>query len=344
MGTISQVMAAIARSPLRRVDLTAPMSAARQGQHLAALTDIHRDLARVRGSVRARRGDGLVAQDAVDPGNAPGQVLALLRGLPFEAIAPLDRIDRLPERTEGPRTPLRFGTTRIGVGGGRCVDLPVIVPLLDVGHLVINAAAPGSAGASCPAAIHAIVDNLVLRALATTKPGDLVVIADGWLPNFLRRADVRAHRLVLDVDPAAPGHLNALLSALRQDIERIQRLCRASGRTSLAQLAATTGSRPEPWRLLVLSRLGHLLGAQQAEELWWLLRTGPACGIHAILIDTPVPPDLPTETVYVSPYRIRVSTAGPLLDVRPDSEPLPGSPVLVVLDRRLAGGPASSPT
>ncbi|MCP3804922.1 FtsK/SpoIIIE domain-containing protein [Allokutzneria sp. A3M-2-11 16] len=290
-----------------------------QAEYLMTLTRVHDGLALARGSARTRRGAAVPAQGV---GGPVGHVLGMLRELgPAEALADWDHVTRFAEA--GAPGPLRFGTARVGVGAGRCADVPVVVPLLGSGHVVINPPDPswhGTLAHECAAEVSAIVDNLVLRALASTPPKSLLVIGDRFMPAFLDRDDVYEQRLVFDIDPTGPGQMDNLLARLNDDVERIRR----------------TG--PEQWRLLILSDLGSMLSAQHMEELAWLLRAGPECGLHAILIDTPVPPGVVAETVHVSPRRIRASTAGPLLDVRPDGVPLPGSPAMAALDERLSRG------
>lgn len=325
-----------------------------QGEYLNVLDEIHHGLAVARRAARVRRGSELVPGGPGDPGGQldprVAGVLTMMDGLVRSVeAAPWSEIDHFPNVADGPRMPLRIGTARVGVGPGRSVHLPVLVPLLGAGHLVINHPAPaaiGTLGRDCPNEVSAIVDNVVLRALATTSPRALWVIGDEWMPSFLDREDIYRFGLAYDIDTCQPGHLPNVLARLRQDVDRIQHQHLAGRYDSLEQLAEATEARPEPWRLLILSRLDRLLNEEQMEELLSLLRSGPACGIHAILIDSSLPSDLPTQTVHVSPRRIRVTTAGPLLDISPDPVPLPGSPALKALDKRLAAAapPAALPT
>ncbi len=298
-------------------------------EYLAILDRVHDELALARGSVRARRGQAVIAADPTLPvrlSASVDQVISVLNGqVTMQTAAGWDRVTEFADCPG----PVRFGTARVGIGDGRCADVPVLVPLLGAGHVVINPPDPAAVGTlvpQCAAEISAIVDNLVLRALASTAPASLLVIGDRFMPSFLDRDDVYEHRLAFDIDPVAPGQMDNLLARLTDDVERIQR----------------SPGRAEPWRLVILSGLGAVLSEQHMEELGWLLRTGPGCGIHAILIDTPPPPGIPAETIHVSPRRIRCSTAGPLLEVRPDGVPLPGSPAMVALDERFKQGGLSA--
>jgi FtsK/SpoIIIE family len=300
---------------------------------MATLDTIHRDLSWARGAARARRDSNRTRAAAPGPwmtgrdfgsGSRPwvDNVQRLLaEQIPPAAIAAWESISDLPAVEEDSLvTPVRLGTVRVGIGLGLAADVPVIVPLLAGSHVVINSPNPvatGPVGQFHADEVSAIVGSLVLRVLVTTRLGSVLFIGDGWLPEFLDRDVLYDNRLVFNVDPELPGHLDNLLINIKRDIERIQ------------------GTPPDVRRLLVLSGLGYYLTGTRLEELHWILRSGPACGVHAILVDTPVPQDVPAEIVYVSHNGVRVSTSGPLLDVRADSVPVPGTAVMEAVDRLL---------
>ncbi|GAA0603921.1 cell division protein FtsK [Kribbella sandramycini] len=289
-----------------------------------ALQQIHRGLAWARGSVRQQRDAGRLPVAVDRTRHLVGSVDDVLRTLPDAAVAAWSQTTEFVQTTVVPAPPLRIGTTRIGLGADGVIDLPILVPLLGAGHVLVGPAPMIGAplGQVCPEETAQIVDNLVLRALATTSPGQLVVIGDGWLPQFLNRDDAYDHGLCFDIDPADPAQVDNLLTRLRRNIEE------ASG-------------PPDKYRLLIISELDRL-AVSQREEFLWLLQAGPAAGIHAIVIDSRLPPHLPVEYIEVAPQRVRCAVAGPLLEVRPDGLPLPDAPAMTALNARITGGGLSA--
>nr|BFE71068.1 hypothetical protein GCM10020092_043690 [Actinoplanes digitatis] len=88
-----------------------------------------------------------------------------------------------------------------------------------------------------------------------------------------------------------PGGLAALLDELVDHVRRINETVLAGEHTSLRELAAATGRRPEPWRVAILLGAGRHdeLSKHERGQLDRLLRTGAACGVHLIIRGLPVP-------------------------------------------------------
>jgi len=152
---------------------------------------------------------------------------------------------------------------------------PALVPLLDRAHLEL-------AGPDLPA-LDGVITAVLLRALGSSLPGAVrVQVFDpqhlgGALAGLapLCGADLLAY--------VGPGGLTDLLDDLVEQIRRIHETVLAGEFASLADLAAETGRRPEPWRIAVLLGDGtvELTAAQQA-QLDRILRTGVACGVHVV--------------------------------------------------------------
>ncbi|WP_117214695.1 FtsK/SpoIIIE domain-containing protein [Allorhizocola rhizosphaerae] len=215
---------------------------------------------------------------------------------------------------------LRIGT----LGKRRNGDgLPALVPLLDQAHLQLD----GNDG---------VIGGLLLRALACTQPGTLRItlydpgqLGGGALAGFAPLAPAGL------VNFLGPGGLTPLLDELVEHIRRINENVLCGVHANLAELAAHTGRRPEPWRLAVLLDDGstELTGAQRA-QLDRIVRTGIAAGVHLICRGIDLPDDGCVE---------RVSTTG--ADIRPDPPP---SPTLVTsvckeLAEQVIAGPPPVP-
>jgi S-DNA-T family DNA segregation ATPase FtsK/SpoIIIE len=172
----------------------------------------------------------------------------------------------------------RPGLLRIGTIAFESVTLPALVPLLDAVHLNLRGDQPG---------VDGIIAGLLLRALGTTHPGDIhLTVYDpehlgGTLAAFAPLGNAGLLTFV------GPGGLGPMLDDLVQHICRVNESVLAGEYASLADLtAATTGSRPEPWRVVVLladpATVAELTAAQRA-QLDRIVRTGVACGVHLVV-------------------------------------------------------------
>jgi hypothetical protein len=209
---------------------------------------------------------------------------------------------------------------RIGSVAG---DVPALVPLLDTGHLRI-------AGDHTPAA-DAMVDSLLVRIVATTRPGAVRVSL--YDPRRLGAGLGGFHAL------SRPGLLTVygveefkdLLGSLDRDIRRIQRDVLGGGHSSLAALAAATGRRPEPWQVVIVQSPVRGFRDDEVAHLESVMHAGAACGIHVICRDTPVGDAPGIETIQVgSDGRILTSMTG---DLEVTAEPPPPELVRVVCER-----------
>src|SRR5690606_8388784 len=155
---------------------------------------------------------------------------------------------------------------------------PAAVPLLDESHLRITS--DGN-----PEAAEALVQNLLLRLLSHFQPGAVrlhvwdVSQLTGTLPGPYPLT--RAGRLTAP----HPTRLGEMREALSDHIRRIHPGAPPRGHASLRALAEETGHRTEPWRVGVLFGNGEPLREEQQQQLQRIARSGPACGIHLIVVD-----------------------------------------------------------
>ncbi|WP_394328302.1 FtsK/SpoIIIE domain-containing protein, partial [Couchioplanes caeruleus] len=160
-------------------------------------------------------------------------------------------------------------------------EVPALVPLLDHGHVVVR---------GHDATGDDVVAGLLLRALGGAEPGRITLTGydpeqlGGGLAGFAPLAPAGVLRFV------GPGGLGALLDELVDHVRRINETVLAGEHSSLRELAAATGRRPEPWRVAILLGGGRPdeLSRHERGQLDRILRTGAACGVHLIVRDLPV--------------------------------------------------------
>jgi S-DNA-T family DNA segregation ATPase FtsK/SpoIIIE len=184
----------------------------------------------------------------------------------------------LPWRMWSPTEPdpgSRPGLLRIGtLGIEDAVALPGLVPFLDAAHLALTGP---------PATVDGVITGLLLRALGSTRPGEVQLTV--YDPEHL--GGTLAPFAPLGISFVGPGGLGGLLDGLVEHICRVNETVLAGEHASLADLiAAGTGSRPEPWQVVVLladpATGAELTGAQRA-QLDRIVRTGVACGVHLVV-------------------------------------------------------------
>ncbi|GAA4621805.1 FtsK/SpoIIIE domain-containing protein [Actinoallomurus vinaceus] len=186
---------------------------------------------------------------------------------------------------------------RVGTAAG---DVPALIPLLDTGHLKIS-------GGQTPLA-DAIVDSLLVRIVATTRPGSVRISL--YDPRRLGAGLGGFHAL------SRPGLLTVygveefkeLLGSLDRDIRRIQRDVLGGGHSSLAALAAATSRRPEPWQVVIVQSPVRGFRDDEVAHLNSVMHAGAACGIHVVCRDVPVDDAPGIETVDIAADR-RVTTS-----------------------------------
>ncbi|MEV3935653.1 FtsK/SpoIIIE domain-containing protein [Glycomyces sp. NPDC049804] len=171
------------------------------------------------------------------------------------------------------------------------VSLPALVPLLDRAHLRIDTDAAQA------------LPGLLLRAVGSAPAGlvRLHVYDPEHLGGSLSAFAALGKAGLLSF--IGPSGLRETLDSLVETVRRVNADVLAGEHASLAELAAATGRRPEPWRVLVL--LNADLAAWPAHDqaqLARLRRTGVAAGVHLVVVgdDTAGPADLPrlTRTAY----------------------------------------------
>ncbi|GID92608.1 FtsK/SpoIIIE domain-containing protein [Amorphoplanes digitatis] len=253
-----------------------------------------------------------------------------LAAAPGAAGLPWSRWRPTPAGTQVPAPELRAGRLLLPYEG----EVPALVPLLDRGHVVIRG--DESIGDDT-------VAGLLLRALGSTEAGRIRLTGydpeqlGGGLAGFAPLAPAGVLTFV------GPGGLAALLDELVDHVRRINETVLAGEHTSLRELAAATGRRPEPWRVAILLGAGRHdeLSKHERGQLDRLLRTGAACGVHLIIRGLPVPAGTGIEVIDAAPGDdARVSGCGDL-PVRLD--PAPSAEVITRTCRRIADEVAAGP-
>ncbi|MGW4502683.1 FtsK/SpoIIIE domain-containing protein [Micromonospora sp. NPDC004336] len=253
---------------------------------------------------------------------------AALREAPGAASADWTRWRPTPVRRAEPPGALRIGTVRIP----GAEPVPALVPLLDAGHVELTG--DDREGG------EAVVSALLLRAVGRADPGTVRLV--GYDPDHLGGglagfAPLGTAGLLTFV---GPGGLARLLDDLVEQIRRINETVLAGEHSSLRELAAATGRRPEPWRVAVLLG-GDELSRHERGQLDRVVRTGAACGVHLVVRGVALPDDRTVTRVTVD----RDATLIGGLSVRLDPPP----PATLVTETcrevaaRVNAGPAPTP-
>ena len=247
-------------------------------------------------------------------------------GAPGAAGDPWDRWQPTPGKPGDSAPELRVGRLLLPYDG----EVPALVPLLDRGHVRVD---------GDDRIADEVVAGLLLRAIGTARPGTVQLTGydpehlGGGLAGFAPLAPAGVLTF------AGPGELAGLLDGLVGQVRRIHETVLAGEHTSLRELAAATGRRPEPWRVAVLLNPGTL-GRHERDQLDRLLRTGAACGVHLVLRGVPV--DAPgVEVIRAAPRgHARMSSAA---DLPLELDPGPPAAVLTMTSRRIADVVAEGP-
>ena len=210
----------------------------------------------------------------------------------------------------------RVGSAQVGAD-----TLPVLLPLLDRSHLLVSATAAGQGRA------EDLVSGLLLRMLATVPPGMLHLYVhdpEGLGATFAGFTPLAPAGLWTST---GPNGLTELLGDLVGHVRRVNERVLAGRYRSLAERAAATGERREPWRVAVLLAGRSRLTVEQQANVERLLHTGAACGVHLVGCGIAVPDwalaDAPVETVAFTDDGGHTSLTGPRRELRADPPPLP---------------------
>lgn len=286
----------------------------RPGDLLAA---VRQDVGHARGIIRARRGelDAAIAaaeaavdsaRDDVAATDTAGTSAAIERWRELALAAAPGAASASwadwPADVE-PSGPCLY---RIGTVAG---NVPALVPLLDAGHLRITGPA------------DAVVDALLVRIIATTSPGSVRVSL--YDPRRLGAGLGGFHAL------SRPGLLTVygveefkdLLGLLDRTIRRIQRDVLGGGHASLAEVAAATGRRPEPWHVVIVQSPVRGFRDDEVAHLDSVVHAGAACGIHVVCRDVPVGDAPGIETVEVDAGGRAVTSMTGGMPVSPEAPP-----------------------
>jgi hypothetical protein len=210
----------------------------------------------------------------------------------------------------------------VGTVAFESVTVPALVPLLDAAHVQLDGERT---------AVDGVISGLLLRALGSTRPGDLrLTVYDpealgGTLAAF---APLENAGLVSFV---GPGGVGAMLDELVEHICRVNETVLAGGYVSMTELtSASTGPRPEPWRVVVLlagpAGAAELTSAQRS-QLDRIVRTGVASGVHLVVRGLDLVPHPTVERITVHDRAATCDTTGALpvrLDPGPPAERVAG--------------------
>jgi hypothetical protein len=210
----------------------------------------------------------------------------------------------------------------VGTIAFESVTVPALVPLLDAAHVQLD---------GDRTAVDGVISGLLLRALGSTRPGDLrLTVYDpealgGTLGAFAPLGNAGLLSFV------GPGGVGPMLDELVEHICRVNETVLAGEYASLAELtAASTGPRPEPWRVVVLladpASAAELTAAQRT-QLDRIVRTGVACGVHLVVRGLELAPHPTVERITVHDRSATCDTTGALpvrLDPGPPAERVAG--------------------
>jgi S-DNA-T family DNA segregation ATPase FtsK/SpoIIIE len=207
----------------------------------------------------------------------------------------------------------RPGLLRIGTVTFESEALPGLVPLLDAAHINLS---------GDPAVADGVISALLLRALGTTRPGEIELTV--YDPEQLGGS--MAAFAPLGLRFVGPGGLKAMLDDLVEHICRVNESVLAGEYASLAELtAAGTGPRPEPWRVVVLladpASVAEMTDAERA-QLNRVVRTGVACGVHLIARGLDLAPHPTVQRIAVRDGTAVADSTGDLT-IRLDPPPPP---------------------
>ncbi|HEY7271739.1 MAG TPA: FtsK/SpoIIIE domain-containing protein [Actinoplanes sp.] len=214
-----------------------------------------------------------------------------------------------------PGTGRYSGLLRVGTIAFESVTIPALVPLLDAAHVQLD---------GDRTVVDGVISALLLRALGSTRAGDLrLTVYDpealgATLGSFAPLGNAGLLSFV------GPGGLGAMLDELVEHICRVNETVLAGEYTSLAELtAASTGPRPEPWRVVVLladtASVAEMSSAQRT-QLDRIVRTGVACGVHLVVRGLDLAPHPTIERITVHGRTATCDTTG-ALPVRVDPAP-----------------------
>ena len=231
---------------------------------------------------------------------------------------PAEALTGRPDPDHAPDGPwlYRVGSAQVGPD-----TLPVLLPLLDRAHLLV------SAPAELRGRAEDLVRGLLLRMLATAPPGMLHLYVhdpEGLGATFAGFTSLAPAGLWTSADP---NGLSELLNGLVGHVRRVNESVLAGRYRSLAERAAATGERREPWRVAVLLAGRTRLTVEQQANVERLLHIGAACGVHLVGRGLTVPDwalaDAPVETVQLTEAGGHTSLTGPRRELRVDPPPPP---------------------
>ncbi|GGK99050.1 FtsK/SpoIIIE domain-containing protein [Mangrovihabitans endophyticus] len=214
-------------------------------------------------------------------------------GTPWRVWSPTE------PRPHTPPSLLRIGTITI-----ESATVPALVPLLNAAHVQVS---------GDPHTADGVIAGLLLRAVGTTRPGDLRLTLHDHRPTGDGGGGALAAFAPLGVRSAGPERLTGALDALVEQIRRHHE-------------SPDPDDAAPPWHVVVLladpAGDAELTGHQQT-QLARIVRDGTACGIHLLVRGLDLPADPAVHRIALRAGTARTEATGDFpvrLDPPPPSD------------------------
>jgi S-DNA-T family DNA segregation ATPase FtsK/SpoIIIE len=206
---------------------------------------------------------------------------------------------------------------------------PMLIPFLGRGHLQLDTDGPGE-----PAI--ALLRAIVLRVLASARPGDVRLLAadpahvGGTFADF--QALVRAG--VQEPTAVSVSDFRDFLDWAERHVQEVQEEVKAAGKATLTDLRASDPKVTTPYVVLAIASFGPHVTADDSARLASLSRIGVQTGLHIVCVG--YAGELhKAQRLLVGDDQMQVAALGPDVLVEPDGEPDGGT--IGNLCRQLAG-------
>lgn len=175
------------------------------------------------------------------------------------------------------------------------VEVPLLVPLLDHGNVLVRTREPAKA--------NALFQSVTLRALTATGPGQLKVHLHDPMASALSALFTGLRTTHLGGFPASgvtDQDLRSLLEDLTADVRRISNLYR--GRPfDLGAFLADSGQPVEPYQLVIIADYPRGVSRESNDLLATLLRSAPKFGISFVIhVDPDATPERDVDPTLIT--------------------------------------------
>ena len=174
---------------------------------------------------------------------------------------------------------VRVGMARLALDPTTAIQIPVVLPWLDGGNIVVRASRTAEDRA------RPLVQEILLRSLLGTGAGQLTLASfDPELsPTLALFAPLRgAHDDLVSTAIADAAEFGGFLDQLTRDVRRVTDMYRGE-RTTLGGFRRATGQPIESFRVVTVLNYPRGFTPELSSRLATLMRTGPACGINFLV-------------------------------------------------------------